>query len=210
MMLLRNNNRKRRKKKKKKKRKTRTTTTLVSRNALSSRRTRRIKTTETTTSRSEREVREKCVVILKEIRESVNPKLMVFLWVPYLFLVTYISFVTFEKPARLVGVFKTEKRKRASEREKRETFLGERAFLCARFRQHALLSREKRSFNHQSFSGLDTETSQHDEKYTAERVDVWVRHGVRRRVVSNHQSIERWCECRRRGLYFFFFIFERW
>jgi hypothetical protein len=56
----------------------------------------------------------------------------------------------FEKPARLVGVFKTEKRKRASEREKRETFLGERAFLCARFRQHALLSREKRSFN-QSF-----------------------------------------------------------
>lgn len=124
MMLLRNNNRKRRKKKKKK-RKTRTTTTLVSRNALSSRRTRRIKTTETTTSRSERSERK----FSRKFENGINPKLMLFLWVPYLFLVTYISFVTFEKPARLVGVFKTEKRKRASEREKRETFLGESVFV---------------------------------------------------------------------------------
>ena len=73
-----------------------------------------------------------------------------------LFFVGSVSFprhiyilVTFEKPARLVGVFKTEKRKRASERETRDVFRRER-FSCARFRQHALLSREKRSFN-QSF-----------------------------------------------------------
>ena len=55
---------------------------------------------------------------------------MLFLWVPYLFLITYI-FVTFEKPARLVGVFKTEKRKRASERETRDVFGRESVFVRA-------------------------------------------------------------------------------
>ena len=83
--------------------------------------------------------------------------------------------------------------------------MGERAF-CARVLDNTHYP-GKRGVLINRF-GLDTETSQHDEKYTAERVDVWVRHGVRGRVVSNHQSIERWCECRRRGLYFFI-IFER-
>ena len=110
------------------------------------------------------------------------------------------------KSARLVGVFKTEKRKRESERETRDVFGRER--FCARVLDNTHYP-GKRGVLINRF-GLDTETSQHDEKYTAERVDVWVRHGVRRRVVSNHQSIERWCKCRRRGLYFFFIIFERW
>ena len=48
-------------------------------------------------------------------------------WVPYLFLIVYIQ--VHLKSARLVGVFKTEKRKRESEREKRETFLGESVFV---------------------------------------------------------------------------------
>ena len=44
---------------------------------------------------------------------------------------SHISFVTFEKPARLVGVFKTEKRKRASERETRDVFGRESVFVRA-------------------------------------------------------------------------------
>ena len=127
MMLLRNNNRKRRKKKKKKRKTRTTTTTLVSRNALSSRRT-RIKTTETTTSRV-REVRESERFNSQgNSRKSINPKLMCFCGFR-IFSSSHISFVTFEKPARLVGVFKTEKRKRASERETRDVFGRESVFV---------------------------------------------------------------------------------